>query len=125
MHPKIWGKLITNRYETKPFEIFGYSRKALKERVYPGLIIDETESVRGLLYLNVSARDLQIIDDFEGLEYKRINTMAEELKEVTVVQTYLYIGASKALTDKDWDFDNFINEQILTFENSFEGWLGK
>lgn len=122
MHPKIWDRLISNNYETKPFEIFGYARKALKARVYPALIVDETDSIRGLLYLNVQEEDLRIIDDFEGNEYTRMDLKSALSEEQASVHTYLYTGDKANLTTLDWDYEAFIKEHIVAFENGFEGW---
>lgn len=51
-------------YETVKGTLKNYSRRHVKERIYPGLIVDPGNEVQGVLYKSVSEEDVSILDNF-------------------------------------------------------------
>ena len=58
----IWNLITDTKYEKVNVTLKGYGRRGLKERVYPGLIISPGEEVKGVLYLGLSQKNMDILD---------------------------------------------------------------
>ena len=63
MFKDIWTRLITNDYEQEQATLNGYIRKAVIGETYPVIYKgSENNSVAGKLYLNVSSKEVAILD---------------------------------------------------------------
>lgn len=122
MHPLVWNAVVERAYESKPFTIYNYCRRSLKERAYPALIHEQDKEVRGLLYLDIDDDDLLKIDAFEGSEYRRIPVLETTVDSEVQINTYLFTGDSSILLEKDWDLDQFILSGLENFTKNFAGW---
>jgi gamma-glutamylcyclotransferase (GGCT)/AIG2-like uncharacterized protein YtfP len=97
MNPKLMEQLLGVSYETKSFLLTNYQRTALRERQYPGLIYKKGQTTEGIIYLNIEPGDFEILDDYEGTEYERIEVDKD-------IQTYLYVGSPNMILNLPWRF---------------------
>ncbi len=67
MYRPVWERVVVGRYGAVEGTLRGYARRRITGEVYPALLRAEPESVvAGILYLDVSPRDLAALDHFEG-----------------------------------------------------------
>ncbi|KAG8956083.1 hypothetical protein FRC03_010973, partial [Tulasnella sp. 419] len=130
-----------------------HTRHHVKACDYPGVVtlpgskellgkedIDiETASVRGVIVKGLTAKDIELLDVFEGDEYKREETLAYPLSSFTSIEdsetqkilstssplpqdlatspnlnTFVYIWAAplSRLSPTIWDYDAFVKEKL-------------
>lgn len=155
MHPKILTRVIGNdgtHLEICPAILKEYTRHKVKREEYPGLVplaqsqkellqgrelSEEDICVRGTLVTGLTAEDIQLLDFFEGKEYRRepvkvyqlgplasISTHLHQFKELfpplrpllpqgtelpaaTDADTYVFLEPGK-LEAEPWDFGDFV-----------------
>ena len=71
MYPKILQLLLGRVPTTRKGIIQGYKRYGLTDYVFPAVIEDPSSQVEGLLLSGLTETDLQILDDYEGEEYRK------------------------------------------------------
>lgn len=64
MYEDVMFGLCQEKYQYKKSLLKGYQRKHLKARCYPGLVKSSGESVWGIVYLNVSPKDLETLHSY-------------------------------------------------------------
>ena len=76
MFPEVWCHIVSQEYIAHESTIVGYERRGVVGEHYPALVAANPKAihdeVRGRLYLNVSAKDLEALDRFEGEQYQRL-----------------------------------------------------
>lgn len=93
---------------TLPGTLFGYTRYAIKERVYPGIVRTEPKAaVQGLLVTELSDKEMQQLDAFEDDDYIRsLEPIAAAGGEK--VDAYCYVWKDELkneLKPTPWDYD--------------------
>lgn len=99
MNPELMHQLLGVHHQYQQYQVSHYRRTALADRHYPGLIFDQSHTTEGLLYLNLTAQEFEILDRYEGSEYEKIE-VAEH------VQTYLYVGPPALILYQPWPLDH-------------------
>lgn len=155
MHPNILTRVIGNNgthLEICPAVLKEFTRHKVKEEEYPGVVpvtqsqekllhgrklSQEDTSVRGTLVTGLTAKDIRLLDFFEGTEYSRdpvkvyplgplasISTHLREFKDLVPAKppplpqeselaaaidadTYVFLELDK-LEAEPWDFANFV-----------------
>ena len=97
MDQKTWNYFTSKTYERRKFVLQGFERKALKDRLYPGIIRSSNSHVEGIMYVNVTEEDIEKLDEYEGEEYDRITVTQDK----TQFQTYLFIGDNSLILEID------------------------
>lgn len=113
-----------------------HARHRVKSAPYPGIIPTSPEhSVRGTLVSNLTDADMKRLDAFEGDEYERrkvrVRLVQVPLKDDGVAETrvkgeegvereveaetYIWIAGVDQLEDGEWDFDQFVKDNMGTF----------
>ncbi len=123
MFNQVWRQVVKGNYKSKPGILFGYECRALKEEIHPCLIKGSpVNKVEGVIYFNVVDSDVQILDRFEGLEYKKVkeNCLLQNGAKV-VTETYIWNGSLELVSSEPWDAERFEKEEIQLFVQRYKG----
>lgn len=71
-------------------ELKNYRRFCVKGKTYPGITYAEGNSVKGVLIENLTTDDGLRLDEFEGIEYQRIEVEVHLQDKILLTQTYLF-----------------------------------
>jgi gamma-glutamylcyclotransferase (GGCT)/AIG2-like uncharacterized protein YtfP len=116
MFPEVWERVVRGRYRSVPAEVPNHARFAIKDETYPGMVAAAGGTVRGVVYFDVTPRDVAALDAFEGADYRRDDLPARLVSgEVVTVGTYIYLDAAR-LTELRWQPESF---QMQRFLNSY------
>ncbi len=125
MFDAVWDALIRNRYSKIDATLEGYARLCVRGEGYPGLMACDGKSVNGVLVQGMSVADVQLLDRFEGDDYRR--------KQVTVTcaggrardaQTYVFRNEkSFKLSESEWRVEDFGREGLEKFMADYRGFL--
>ena len=110
-------KLIHRVPTKREATVQGYKRYKLKNRSYPGAFQQERSSIKGLLFFGINEEEMNILDAFEGREYKKEEISAEvEGGERISASMYTYIETSVLLHEEDeWSYSNFREYHLAQF----------
>lgn len=117
-------RVVTGRrLESVAATLFGYSRYRVSRASYPGLIESADSSVKGVLYSNVDASSLKLLDRFEGEYYRRLSvTVWTDLAGDQPAETYIFRPEFKhLLTPEHWDSELFRQNHLKSFLQSYQG----
>jgi hypothetical protein len=129
MFPAVWRRVVSGDYRALAARLPGFRRQRVRGELYPSLEPVAAEEdplivgVDGLLYLDVSAADLDALDAFEGVDYRRIETpllVAEQIPggpapgTVLVANAYLFVAPHK-VEPGEWDPRHFERESMARF----------
>ena len=100
----------------EPARLEGYARFRVRGAVYPGIRPVPGAGVDGIVYREVSARSLRLLDVFEGDLYRRepvvVGTDGEYLSaEAWVVRP----SRERLLTDRPWEPDAFRRRHLRRY----------
>ena len=96
-------------FKARHATLAGHRRRLIRGEVYPGIVADSGESVRGVLYQGLVEADLCVLDHFEGEPYRR-EPVKVTCGETHAVDAYTYVlrdQHAELLTDLGWDVDRF------------------
>jgi gamma-glutamylcyclotransferase (GGCT)/AIG2-like uncharacterized protein YtfP len=87
----------------------GYHNSNLKGVNYPGANLNEGSTIYGILFLDLNEKEIVILDDYEGDEYKKEN-ISLILRNNDTFQSifYKYIGNKEKYGI--WNFNDHFNE---------------
>ena len=113
MFASVWQRVVQGSYRSEAATLAGYTRFALAEETYPGIVADTAGQVAGLVYFDVDAADLAALDRFEGDEYRRctVDVSSNALAPVCA-ETYV-MTALHRLSDQPWDPQGFALQRFL------------
>jgi gamma-glutamylcyclotransferase (GGCT)/AIG2-like uncharacterized protein YtfP len=101
--------------------VAGLRRAALSGRPYPGAIIDTSaSSLDGLLLLDITEEERDLIDRFEGDEYVRRGTSVS-LTTGDVVEGNVYVYEGE-LSGDEWSYEAWRETQLPVFVASCRSW---
>ena len=122
MYPSIWSRVASGHYRHTEGCIIGYRRVVIRDRVHPALISGDKE-IWGVIWFRVSQSDLEKLDEFEGIYYRR-----DQIKAKTSggrsVPCHVYTWKEdyrSLLLEKDWDKLAFEIEGAEHFQSNYEG----
>lgn len=118
MYAPVWRQVTGGGHRAVEGTLRGFERRRIRGAPYPALVRAQPESaVRGVVRLDVSARDLRALDRFEGEGqlYARIRVPVElGTGAATRAWTYLYLLAERVEADR-WDPARFEREDLGRF----------
>jgi gamma-glutamylcyclotransferase (GGCT)/AIG2-like uncharacterized protein YtfP len=123
MFAPVWQTIVAGNYASSEGVLGGFERFAVKGEDYPVIKPGAATSlVEGLVYFDVSARDLTKLDQFEGEYYQRQTTKVQcldgkILAEVYVLRPRFYAQACHT----SWDVEAFAQQGIRRFLNRYKG----
>ncbi len=101
----------------------GFMRRGLRGLSYPGMIANQQESVRGLIYHQLSQFEFDRLDTFEGSMYYRRNVQV--LLNEQVIPCFTYVLRDQyhnLLAENDWNFSEFLRDRSQQFGQDYDGW---
>ena len=118
MFDQVWSEVVEGSYDRYESILQGYERKSVRNEVYPVIIPSSPHSqVQGMVYLDVSAADLDRLDKFEGeyyfrktVEVTRLDMMTLAAEVYILKQEYYWI-----ISFQKWDPVSFSSTGINTF----------
>ena len=132
MHFFAYGSLIFaevmravtgRRHKSVDATLSGYSRFRVSEASYPGLIESAECSVAGVLYDQVDASSIRLLDRFEGEYYlRRSVTVGTDCGGDQPAETYVIRPEFEhLLTRESWDSEFFRQNHLKSFLQSYQG----
>ena len=98
----------------------GYARFCVKDAEYPGIVPSKTDETDGILYDDITAMELAILDRFEGELYTRKMTRVL-LEDGSRAEAWTYViaeGQQTRLTGQPWRLDRFLESGLSRFMRS-------
>lgn len=117
MFEPVWRSIVDGRYRSERAELSGFQRYAVKGEDYPVIKPGGTNArVEGVVYFDISGRDLSNLDAFEGIYYQRskvtLNTDSGPLSaDAYILRPRFYCLASA----KPWDSHHFEKHRLKRF----------
>jgi len=124
MFPSIWERVVAESYTALPAVLTGYARMSVINEDYPVIIPSETGVCHGILYRNISERDLTLIDLFEGREYRRTTATVSlsHLDQAFSINAEIYClnpDYASIAGSTFWDKENFEKNGVKKFIQKF------
>ncbi len=121
----IMAKVADCRPNCTPATLHDFFRAKVHNEEYPGIVPLQDSMVAGLLYLGLTAEALDRLDIFEGEMYQRQEVaLLTENNPRTKAMTYVIKPEYRhLLTDKEWNFSEFLSTGKEKFEKSYFGFL--
>jgi gamma-glutamylcyclotransferase (GGCT)/AIG2-like uncharacterized protein YtfP len=77
MYEEIWQRVVRGNYKKTDGILYGYNRISVWNEDYPALVTAGSDSrVSGVIYKNISHKDIIRLDAFEGEYYTRETAQA-------------------------------------------------
>mmetsp|Transcript_49270 Transcript_49270/g.73480 ORF Transcript_49270/g.73480 Transcript_49270/m.73480 type:complete len:167 (+) Transcript_49270:74-574(+) len=120
--PKVLEALIDRvPPEMMAAELKGYRRHPVVEQVFPGMIPAKTDGmalVNGVLLQDLSNKEMDVLDWFEGKEYERqpVEVYVPSLSATKPTETYIWANPIEELDRETGDWS------LETFEKTFLDW---
>ena len=124
MFEDVWQKVVRGKYAKLDGVLSGYNRRAVKNEEYPALVKGDTDDkVGGVVYKDVSLEDIQRLDTFEGIYYKRQTeqVLLPGNQLLSVVFYLLKPEYHHILSNHRWNLENFKREGIHEFLDKYGG----
>ncbi len=103
---------LTGRlYKAQRAQLQGYAIYRVRGNAYPGIVSCEGGQVDGVLYLGISAHDLQEIDRYEGELYER-RIVEVRTRSGTMVMAWAYVVPwmhRRRLSSEGWNLGRLMD----------------
>ncbi len=98
---------------------------AIKGEYYPAGVLDALDSdcfAKGMVWKGLTDEQLEILDKWEGDEYRRENILIEQVEsgKKEQVWVYLYCGAKQLCSEKGWSLEEFERNDLERVLLSFD-----
>ena len=118
MFDRIFQQVTQSLPEKKQVTLDHWRRHQIVDKPYPAAVPQQGHMISGVVWLNLSANELRLLDDFEAHEYVREPVLVTSGDGATIAaDIYRWIDAS-ALIDKDWDPQAFASAHLTDFYQS-------
>eukprot|EP00879_Flechtneria_rotunda_P018383 GHRR01019282.1.p2 GENE.GHRR01019282.1~~GHRR01019282.1.p2 ORF type:complete len:151 (+),score=38.02 GHRR01019282.1:107-559(+) len=120
MAPEVLKLLIKRVPPSRPALLHGYVRHRVKGQVFPAILPASPQStVAGKVLLELTPKELHILDVYESEEYYR-QTVQPVLADGSKVEADVYVWRDDymdqlLLDQPDWDFQAFINQHLQDY----------
>ncbi|EFJ19434.1 hypothetical protein SELMODRAFT_110984 [Selaginella moellendorffii] len=103
-----------------------YHRFSVRNRVYPGATYRKGDRIKGKkVLLDLTHEELQVMDDFEGEEYKRLTVEPCLLDQSITLKAFVYVWVDPE--DKDlfgsWDYEEWRSNDLERYEAMCEEYM--
>lgn len=113
MFAPVWQQVVAGQYSSEIAILDGYARFAMLEETYPGMVACPGHQVSGVVYHDVSADDLILLDQFEGSAYRRTQVRVQTASgRMLTAQAYVFV-APQGLAEHPWDPADFALQRFL------------
>jgi gamma-glutamylcyclotransferase (GGCT)/AIG2-like uncharacterized protein YtfP len=111
MFPEVWQAVVGREFATVEGGVRGFSIYRVRDAAFPGIIsTGDTNSVRGVVYLDVDEPSVARLDVFEDDFYER-QSISIACDDGSLRDAHAYIVPVRnrsVLTDERWDRERFI-----------------
>jgi gamma-glutamylcyclotransferase (GGCT)/AIG2-like uncharacterized protein YtfP len=115
-------RAVTGRiYQGMTATLHGYAIYRVKNAEYPGIIRIADRETEGIVYDNLSAKDLNVLDLFEGDFYRR-QLLDVRLSGGSNSKAWVYVVADNhkdILSDESWCLENFMDNGLESFMKGY------
>jgi len=104
-----------------PARLNGYQCLKIKNRTYPGIIKNPSQFIDGILYKEVSAHALVLLDQFEDILYERL--LVDVVGETQ--QAFVYVikdEYSHRLDEQAWSLEEFKRKYLNKYLRDITSW---
>ncbi len=115
--PEVIQAVTGRTYQGKAATLHGYAIYRVKNVEYPGIIRSTDSEIEGVVYDNVSDKDLEVLDLFEGDLYRR-PWLDVVLADGTNCRAWCYVIRDKnknLLTNATWRLEDFLDNGLESF----------
>ncbi|KAK9257481.1 hypothetical protein V1507DRAFT_447353, partial [Lipomyces tetrasporus] len=110
MSPKVLARVLYNNFEFPTESPILLRPAVLENYVRSGLIDESYSALTGIVVRNVSQKQVDRLDEFEGDEYERRTVVVHDLETGEALEAQCYIWVEwvddvKRFTGADWDFE--------------------
>ncbi|PLX43011.1 MAG: gamma-glutamylcyclotransferase [Deltaproteobacteria bacterium] len=114
--PEVVRALLGALPEATPAVANGFSARTLSGRIYPGLLKEEGESAKGVLYQGLDSQMMEVLDRFEGEEYTLSIISVQCGEEEVDALVYLLSAPFAHLINKErWDLMAFKRDHLSRY----------
>lgn len=131
--PEVMQTLVGRLPPCCPAVLEGYSRHPVINFVFPGIIPSsslpastdkslpgQVSAVPGILFMELTDAEMEILDWFEDVEYTRTNvsviTEKEKQKQLVPTQVYVWTNPLEELDlTRPWDYEQFRKERLSQY----------
>ncbi|KAK2446173.1 AIG2 (avirulence induced gene) family protein [Trifolium repens] len=94
---------------SSPATLSDYHRFKIKDRVYPAILPVQSKKVTGRVLLGISGVELDILDEFEDVEYTRTEVDVLFTEKSENLRAYAYVWSNPNDPDlyAEWDFEEW------------------
>ncbi|KAK7283024.1 hypothetical protein RIF29_12224 [Crotalaria pallida] len=105
--------------------LHGFHRFKIKERVYPAILPLHDKHVTGRVLLGISGPELDILDEFEDVEYTRsdVEVSLKDNDEKLQVHTYVWSNQNDPNLYGEWDFEEWKQAHVNDFVKMTDGFM--
>ncbi|WP_165990035.1 gamma-glutamylcyclotransferase family protein [Streptomyces sp. YIM 98790] len=108
--PEVLKGLLGRVPERAPAAVRGWRAAALERRPYPGLVPAPGATVHGLLITGLSPGEWEVLDRFEGDEYR-----LGRLPLAGGGRAWTYLWAGGGVRPQDWDAGEFAARHLARY----------
>lgn len=115
--PEIMHQIVGRKISPVKASLQDYACYTVRNRHYPAAAHTAGSSITGLLYSGLTARELALLDRYEGIEYRRLR-VGVTLEENKHAQAWVYVlrpQHTAQLTDQVWSLEDFIKGQARDY----------
>jgi gamma-glutamylcyclotransferase (GGCT)/AIG2-like uncharacterized protein YtfP len=124
MFKEVWSLVVRRDYQSQSGTLSGFIRKSVRGAEYP--VIYPAPGVlplQGVVYFDVTAADIDLLDAFEGDYYDRQHHKIV-LPDQRIVEAEVYVLKDQyhdIATEKEWDPSYFRQQGMKKFVKSYGG----
>ncbi len=107
--PEVMEALLGRRLPARGAVLADHARYGMRDRAYPGLVVEAGARTEGLLYQGLAGPDVELLDHFEGSFYerRRVHVATSGAPRVEA-EVYLIPEAHRhLLAPEPWDLGRF------------------
>jgi len=118
--PEIMHQVVGRRILPVKAGLRDYASYAVRNRHYPAAVPAAGSSISGLLYSGLTARELALLDRYEGIEYRRLRVVVT-VDGGTRAQSWVYVlrpQYGSYLSAQSWSLEEFIKTQAENYRKA-------
>lgn len=118
MFPEIWRRVVGRDLATLPATLSGYAVYRVVNGGYPVMVAANADAqVRGLIYLDVDAASMALLDEYESDLYNRIAVVATAAEGRRIkCETYVLPESRRSFASNEpWNAERFKSEALAEY----------
>jgi gamma-glutamylcyclotransferase (GGCT)/AIG2-like uncharacterized protein YtfP len=117
MFPEIWERVVGRGFATLPATLSGYAVFRVAHGVYPVMVAAGADArVRGLIYRDVDAAAMSLLDEYESDLYDRVAVSAAADDGLVKCEAYVLPADRRSYaSDQPWEADKFRRESLAVY----------